>query len=181
MLILASKSPRRSELLRSAGFSFKTIPSDTEETAPDNLSPAETAVYIAMEKAENVALQYKNDTVIGADTIVVLKNTVLGKPKDADDAFRMLSMLSGKNHKVITGICIVHKKNKICFYESTDVEFFPISEKEIWRYIDTGEPFDKAGGYGIQDAWLVKRINGDYFNVVGLPVGRLTRVLLKMK
>lgn len=184
MLILASQSPRRSELLRNAGFSFKIVPSDAEEIAPENFSPAEKAVFIASLKACNIAPRYMGEIIIGADTIVVLENIIMGKPKDADDAFRMISMLSGKTHTVITGVCVlygdvVHKNNKICFFERTEVEFYPLTENEIYNYIGTGEPFDKAGAYGIQEkgALLVKRINGDYFNVVGLPIGRLSRVL----
>ena len=117
--------------------------------------------------------------VIGADTIVVLESEILGKPRDRADAIKMLSTLSGKVHSVFTGVCLIKDSKENCFYEETKVEFYELSPQEIEAYVDTGEPMDKAGAYGIQGrgCLLVKRIDGDYFNVVGLPVGRLIKEL----
>ena len=132
-----------------------------------------------MLKARDIAKRYENDIVIGADTIVVVDDKVLNKPKDAEDARRMLCMLSGRRHKVCTGCAIVCGERELSFFEETEVEFFELSENEIDSYIKTGDCMDKAGAYGIQSQGktLVKAIFGDYYNVVGLPVGRLKREL----
>ncbi len=178
-MILASKSPRRIELLKLGGFDFDIIPAVSEETVPNGLMPCEVVLHLANQKATEVSDLYKSDLVIGADTVVALGNVILGKPKDKDDAFRMLKMLSGKLHSVFTGVCIRKGTFTTSFYEKTKVEFYELSDKEIYDYIDTNEPMDKAGAYGIQEkgSLLVKRINGDYFNVVGLPLSRLVREL----
>lgn len=179
MLILASKSPRRTELLKLAGLEFKIFPAVGEETVPDGLVPSGVVTFLAKQKADEVAKQFPGDVVIGADTVVSLGDTVMGKPKDKNDAYRMLSALSGRIHSVFTGVCIVSEKNSITFFEETKVEFYRLSDEEIYRYIESGEPMDKAGAYGIQEkgALLVKRIDGDFFNVVGLPVSRVVREL----
>lgn len=179
-LILASGSPRRSELLKLITEDFEVIPSDCEERIDTALSPVETVKALAVQKAEFVSQKYPDKIVIGADTTVFYGGAPLGKPKDKADAKRMLSMLSGKKHTVITAVSIAKGgKTETVFAEETEVEFYPLSESEIDGYINTGEPMDKAGAYGIQGkgALLVKRIDGDYYNVMGLPVAKLYREL----
>lgn len=179
-LILASGSPRRSELLARAGYTFRIIVSDADETAPANLDPAAIAIHNAHAKASAVSTKTSADAVIiGADTIVVLDGRVYGKPADIAEARTTLRALSGHTHQVITGVCIVHDKTCSTFAETTDVVFRTLDDAEIDAYISTGEPFDKAGAYGIQGkgATLVDRIQGDYENVIGLPVARLQRSL----
>ena len=177
--ILASKSPRRQELIGYILSDFTVIVSDVEEILPDGIAPEDVAAYLAQIKARAVASQYPDDVVIGADTVVILDGEVLGKPRDKDDAFRMLRALSGKTHTVITGCAISQNGEETSFSDVTRVEFYPLSDREILDYIATGEPFDKAGAYGIQGrgSVLVKRIEGDFFNVMGLPVARLKREL----
>ena len=179
MLILASKSPRRKELLSIITPEFEIIPAVGEERADRTLPPDEYVRELACHKAEEVAALHPHDVVIGADTIVVVSGEILGKPKDAADAGRMLKLLSGTEHSVLTGTCIISSDRNAIFSEETKVRFFELSDKEIDDYIATGEPFDKAGAYGIQDigALLVSGITGDYYNVMGLPVGRLSREL----
>ncbi|MCR4780864.1 MAG: Maf family protein [Ruminiclostridium sp.] len=182
MLILASKSPRRKELLSLMTADFRIIPAVGEERADKSLPPDEYVRELARHKAEEIAAQYPNDTVIGADTVVSVNGEILGKPKDAVDAKRMLRLLSGREHHVYTGVYVISPEKKISFAEDTAVRFFELSDKEIEDYTATGEPFDKAGAYGIQDAGalLVSGITGDYYNVMGLPVGRLARELKNM-
>lgn len=183
-LILASGSPRRSELLKLITKDFDVIPADCEEIIDTALSPAEMVKALAVQKAEFVSKKYPDKTVIGADTTVFYGSMPLGKPKDKADAKRMLSMLSGKKHTVITAVSIAKGgKTEIAFAEETEVEFYPLSEIEIDGYINTGEPMDKAGAYGIQGkgALLIKRIDGDYYNVMGLPVAKLYRKLVTIK
>lgn len=177
MLILASKSPRRIELLKLGGFSYEIIPAISEEKINPMLTPPETAVSLACQKAREVSQKYKNDTIIGADTIVVYDGEIMGKPVNKADAFRMLKKLSGNTHSVITGVCIIKGDKESSFYEETKVQFYSLSDEEISSYIETGEPMDKAGAYGIQEkgSLLVKKIDGDYFNVVGLPLSRFVR------
>lgn len=179
MFILASNSPRRQELLKLVINEFKVIPSNIEENVPDGIAPCDCPEYLARLKVEDISAKFLDDTVIGADTSVIIGEKILGKPKDTDEARQMLSMLSGKTHKVITG-CAVCKSGKCSSFSSvTDVEFYRLSKREIDDYILTGESFDKAGAYGIQGkgALLVKKISGDYFNVVGLPVAELARFI----
>lgn len=178
-IILASASPRRQELLKLILSEFKVIPSDAEESVPNNISAEETAEYLAVLKAKAVAENHKDSIVIGADTCVVVGNTILGKPKDKNDARRMMKMLSGRVHKVITGCAVIEGKKTTSFSAVTEVEFYALSDSEIEEYINTAEPYDKAGGYGIQGkaSLFVKGIKGDYFNVVGLPVAELNRKL----
>lgn len=178
-LILASASPRRKELINFITSDVKICPSDAEEILPEDIVPSKASEYLSSIKAESVYNLHPDDTVIGCDTIVLLGNEILGKPRDREDAFRMLKLLSGKVHQVITGVTIISKDRKDVFSESTDVEFYSLSDEEINRYIDTGDPFDKAGAYGIQTegCLLVKGVKGDFFNVVGLPVASLKRHL----
>lgn len=180
-IILASGSPRRIELLKLICGDFEIIPPECAEDIDGSLSPAERVKALAVRKAESVSARYPDKTVIGADTMVFLGDMPLGKPKDKEDAKRILSLLSGKRHTVITAVSVAEGgKAQRTFAELTEVEFYPLSEKEIDEYIRSGEPMDKAGAYGIQGkgALLVKKIEGDYYNVVGLPVGRLYRELL---
>ena len=181
MLILASQSPRRKELLSIITRDFEIIPSAGEERADKSLPPDEYVMELARHKAEEIAQTHPDDVVIGADTVVAAAGKILGKPKDADDAKRMLTLLSGSEHSVYTGVCITADNRNVCFAEKTDVRFFRLTEEETDAYIATGEPFDKAGAYGIQDrgALLVSGITGDYYNVMGLPVGRLAQELKK--
>lgn len=179
-LILASGSPRRRELLAQTGRSFRVVVSDADEIETADAPPAEVAVHNARAKALAVASTTSgNATVIGADTIVVLEGRIFGKPIDEEDARRMLGELSGKTHQVITGVCLAHGKRCKTFAETTDVCFRNLSACEIDAYIATGEPLDKAGAYGIQGAagTFADHIEGDYENVVGLPVARLERAL----
>lgn len=179
MFILASASPRRRELFGLISDDFRIVPSNAEETAPDGIAAENLPERLARLKAGDIAAKYPFDTVIGADTVVILDGKVLGKPENPEDAVRMLTALSGKRHKVITG-CAVYK-NGACrsFSSVTEVEFYPLDDREISDYVATGEPLDKAGAYGIQGrgALFVKSINGDYFNVVGLPVAALHRFI----
>ncbi|HIS79046.1 MAG TPA: septum formation protein Maf [Candidatus Caccousia stercoris] len=186
MLYLASASPRRKELLTLAGYSFTVLPANADETAPLGLSPRETAGLLARRKAEAVqalpefsALQKPGDVILAADTVVDLGGKILGKPKDREDAKRTLLSLSGRRHSVHTGFCVLAGAKKMCGVESTAVEFYPLTQEEIETYLDTGEPMDKAGAYGIQGrgALFVRRISGDYYTVVGLPIARVDRIL----
>ena len=182
-IILASQSPRRQELIGYILSDYEVIVSAVEETLPDGIAPEEVPAYLAGVKAQAVAAEHPDDVVIGADTVVILDGQVLGKPKDADDAFHMLRSLSGKAHTVITGCAIIQDGRMTTFSDRTRVEFYPLSDREILDYIATGEPFDKAGAYGIQGrgSVLVKRIEGDFFNVMGLPVARLKREMERVK
>ncbi len=178
-LILASASPRRQELIALISDNVLCSPSGVEEVVPDGTAVTEIALCLATQKAQAVAETYPDDVVIGCDTAVVLGNEVLGKPKDKDDARRMVKALSGKVHQVITGCALCQKGKTEGFSCVTDVEFFELSDSEIEEYINSIEPYDKAGGYGIQGkaSLFVKGIKGDYFNVVGLPVSELNRRL----
>lgn len=178
-IILASASPRRQELLKYAVKDFVCIPANIDEKLPDGVEADESAEFLAVRKAAFIAKKNPSDLVIGCDTVVVSDGIIYGKPNDTDDAAAMLRALSGKTHKVITGVCLFMNGRSISFSETTEVSFYPLTDKEITEYIATGEPFDKAGAYGIQGygCMLVKKINGDFFNVVGLPVSRLKREL----
>lgn len=178
-LVLASASPRRRELMQTAGLSFTVHVSKAEEHIEPGTAPQEAVMQLATQKALAVASECPKDLVIGADTVVVYNNQILGKPQDEADAFRMLQMLSGQTHAVYTGVCLVQNGQVEAFFEKTDVTFYPLSDAQIQSYIQTGEPMDKAGAYGIQGKGciLVQSICGDYFNVVGLPVAALCRKL----
>lgn len=179
MIILASKSPRRIQLLEEVGLEFVSIPSKGEETYPKGMAPMEVAAFLAKNKATEIFSVYPDATVIGADTIVVLEKEILGKPKTSKEAFLMLSSLSGTTHSVFTGVCICKNKKVTSFVEETRVVFYSLTKNQIDDYITSGDPFDKAGAYGIQGKakLFVKEIHGDYFNVVGLPVARVMREL----
>ncbi|MBQ7960994.1 MAG: septum formation inhibitor Maf [Clostridia bacterium] len=176
-IILASASPRRKELLTLAGIEYEVVVSQCEEILPDGITPDKAVEELARQKAEDVFSRNPDCMIIAADTVVALGNTILGKPKDEDDAFNMLSSLSGRRHTVYTGVCIKTKDKTDIFHVATEVEFYPLSDKEIKDYIATKEPMDKAGAYGIQGKgfMLVKGIHGDYFNVVGLPLAETVR------
>lgn len=179
-LVLASQSIRRQEILRHLGLELKIIVSDADENITEKLSPEEFTERLSIRKAEAVLpLCDKNDMVIAGDTVVALGDEIFGKPTDRKDAFRMLSALSGTTHKVVSGIAVCYGGKTAVSHEVTEVTFRPLSEAEINAYIDTGEPFDKAGSYGLQDkaSVFVEKINGDYFNVVGLPVFRMFRLI----
>lgn len=173
MIILASKSPRRRELLSLITKDFEVRAADVDETLPDGIAPEEAVQYLSKIKAE--PFRSTTDTVIGADTVVAIDGRILGKPKDEQDAFDMLRMLSGRVHSVFTGVTILKGNDTDTFFSETKVEFSELSDKQLWDYIKTGDPMDKAGAYGIQNggALFVKKIDGDYPNVVGLPVNLL--------
>jgi len=181
-VILASASPRRKELLGYIFDDFKIISSSVDESVPKDIPAFVYPEYLSNLKAMDIASNHYHSLVIGADTIVMLENDILGKPKDKNDARNMLSSLSGKTHKVITGCTLAYMGKKLTFSVVTEVEFYPLSEREIEEYINTDEPYDKAGGYGIQSkgALFVKKINGDYFNVVGFPIAELKRSIEKI-
>jgi septum formation protein len=180
MLVLASASPRRQELLRNAAISFTVQPADIDESLRTDESPVEYTKRLAREKALKVFQLRPNDFVLAADTIVVAGHEILGKPRDGDDAARMLRLLSGRTHQVTTGVCLMGpEKEAHVASETTLVTMSAISEDEIRAYIATGEPMDKAGAYAIQgiaSRWI-PRIEGDYSNVVGLPVALVYRML----
>ena len=156
---------------------FEIFPSGVAETVPPGMPAEVQPSFLAQKKAESLLLERPDTLIIGCDTSVLVGNTILGKPKDEQEAFQMLRLLSGKEHRVITGCCLLLNQKKHTFHEETKVVFYPLTDMEIYDYISTGEPFDKAGAYGIQGAGciLVKKICGCYTNVVGLPVARLKR------
>lgn len=180
-LILASQSPRRKELLGLFHIPFSVRVADIDETMAPELSPMEGVAQISRKKAEAVS-RAPEDIVIAADTIVVCQGQVLGKPKDEDHAFQMLSLLSGRDHQVMTGMTVLRGDRAETCTEITDIHFRPLSEKEIRSYIATGEPMDKAGSYGIQGgaALFAEKMVGDYYNVMGLPVCKLYQILTRL-
>lgn len=180
--ILASQSPRRAEILKDAGIIHTVVPSDADENISTALPPEKYVMELALLKGAAVAKNAdKNDIVISADTVVVLDGEIMGKPKNFEDAKRMLMSLSGRWHSVLTGYCVIAGKDGAASvrYEETKVKFREITEKEALHYIRSGECMDKAGSYGIQGKGrlLVEKIDGDYFNVVGLPVCALAKML----
>src|ERR1035438_8643713 len=182
-LILSSASPRRSELLRNAGISFTVEPAHIAEQPLPNEQPLQYAQRLARDKAFAIFARHSDNVVLGADTIVVVDEHLLEKPQDAADAARMLRLLSGRAHQVITGVCLIAPGYEQTEAEITEVRFSALSESEIASYVETGEPMDKAGAYAIQgmaSRW-VERIDGCYFNVVGLPVPRLYRMLHRLE
>lgn len=180
-IILASKSPRRREILDIAKIPYEICASETNEVINKNLTAKQMAIELAKLKATAVKSKYPiNSTVIGCDTLICLENKIFGKQKSINYAINTLKTLSGKTHQVYTGICILKNNSPaITFAEQTDVEFWDISHDEIIKYIKTGEPMDKAGAYGIQGmgCLFVKAIHGDFYNVMGLPIAKLSRVL----
>lgn len=191
-IILASASPRRRELLEQIGLEFEVIPSCVEEKAVSRV-PCEMVMELSALKAGDVFDRLKDEekalsVVAGADTIVVFEGQVMGKPDSRKEAEDMLSLLQGKTHQVYTGVTLIRQKEKgqppvaVSFYEKTEVTMYPVSSQEIRAYVDTGEPMDKAGAYGIQGkcAAFIQKICGDYYNVVGLPIGRLYQEMKKL-
>lgn len=182
-MILASQSPRRRELLGQMGFSFTVRPAKGEELPHPELTPAQLVEELARQKALEVSAEAEaDDVVVAADTVVAIDGKVLGKPHDKVHAAQMLSALSGREHTVYTGVAVKRGETLLVEHEATQVRFRPLTEREIDLYIKTGEPMDKAGSYGIQGygALLVEGIRGDYFNVVGLPICRLGRMLAQV-
>jgi septum formation protein len=187
-IILASGSPRRKQLLEWAGISFEVRVSDSEENFPEDLAPNEVAIHIAEDKAvavQNILEEPNKNayTILAADTIVVLNQKIIGKPASPEDAIKILTELSGKTHEVITGVCILQNDKKIVFAEKTEVTFHPLSLSQIGYYVENYQPFDKAGAYAIQE-WIgligIQSINGDFYNVMGLPVSKVVRELNKL-
>lgn len=182
-IVLASASPRRKDLLENLGIKFKIVVASCDETIDDGIGPGDAVMLLSLKKAAAAgkAIEGENALVIGADTVVVFENEILTKPKDEEDAFNMLKKLSGKVHSVMTGITVLRTSDAKCetVYEETKVSFKKITDEEIKSYIKTFEPMDKAGSYGIQGigSMFIEKIEGDYFNVVGLPVCRLCDLL----
>jgi septum formation protein len=183
--ILASKSPRRRQLLEWAELDFDVVFVETDERYPDGLAVEAIPVHIAQQKAQAVQLKCKLapgdhfPVIIAADTVVVIDGAIIGKPADREEAVRILMRLSGRTHQVITGVCILGKQ-EISFSDTTDVQFNDLSREQIEYYIHKYQPYDKAGAYGIQE-WIgvigIKRITGDFYNVMGLPVNRVMQAL----
>ena len=187
-LILASGSPRRAEILTSVGWSFTKDVADIDESEIKGEAPENYVRRLAHEKAEAVAAKYENAIVLGADTTVVIENQIIGKPKDLPDARRMLKMLSGNWHEVLTGVAIVRKESNsspksIVGLQSTKVKFAELNEAEIEYLVEKGEPFDKAGAYAVQAqaALFIEKIEGDYWNVVGLPVNLVYELMKRTR
>lgn len=179
-IILASASPRRSDILKTCGFEFDVIVPNVDENQIQIEDPKGLVCALAKLKADSMPIR-ANQVIISADTVVALDGVIYGKPKDEQDAFDILKNLSGKNHKVFTGVSIKSQDKSETFYIESDICFYELSDKEILDYIATGEPLDKAGAYGIQGkaGLFVKEVHGDYFNIVGLPVARLNQELKK--
>ncbi|NQV03851.1 MAG: septum formation protein Maf [Bacteroidia bacterium] len=183
-IILASRSPRRQYLLKELGLDFEVIPTEIQESYPDTLTPPQIADFLAEQKADAFETSSMDEKmiVIAADTIVSLQGEILGKPVTYQEAFSMLKKLSGKQHEVITGVCIKSRQKKIIFHVTSLVYFKELCDEEIDYYINNFKPFDKAGGYGIQE-WIgyigISRIEGSFFNVMGLPVKEVYEKLLK--
>jgi len=187
-IILASQSPRRKQLLEWAEIPFEVVVKSTDETFPESLPVEEVPIHIARQKAigvkrsltESSTPDIDTTTILAADTIVVLDNRVIGKPADRGDAINILTSLAGKTHRVITGVVILHGKDEIAFSDVTSVEFHPLSTQQIEFYVDKYKPYDKAGAYAIQE-WIgvvgIKSVNGDFYNVMGLPVSRVVQEL----
>lgn len=181
-LILASKSPRRQELIKGLEVPFNIQTYEVDESFPIHLQAHDIALYLAAKKADAYPhLLQENEVLLTADTIVWIDNTVLNKPENDADSFRMLKTISGSTHQVYTGVCLRSNNKSITFYDKTDVTCSAISDEAIWHYINNYKPFDKAGSYGIQD-WFgytaVEKINGCFYNVMGLPVGKVYQHLL---
>jgi septum formation protein len=187
-IILASQSPRRKQLLEWAEISFEIMVKETDESYPDDLSMDEIAMHIARNKAMAVKEMIINNndqknlhkTIVAADTIVVLNNQVIGKPKDREHALQILTSLSGKTHHVVTGVVVLSSDKEIAFADTTEVAFHQLNESQISFYVDKYKPYDKAGAYAIQE-WIgvvgIKSVKGDFYNVMGLPVSRVVQAL----
>jgi septum formation protein len=180
-IILASASPRRKQLLEWAEVDFEVIVSETDESFPTRLGMEEVAIHIASNKAKAVSKKTGDSRLIlAADTIVVIGEMILGKPTDREDAIRMLQLLSGKKHFVITGVTMIKEGKEVFFADTTEVDFHPLTLEQITFYVDHYKPYDKAGAYAIQE-WIgvigIKSIHGDFYNVMGLPVSRVVQML----
>ncbi len=183
-IILASKSPRRQELLRQMDVDFEIVLKEVDESYPESLTPEEVAVYIAEKKAKAYDGSLEGDeAVLTADTIVTIDGLILGKPVDEADAVRMLKLLSGRVHRVVTGVCILYKQEYNLFHDASQVFFRKLTDAEIAGYVAKYQPYDKAGAYGIQE-WVgitaIQRIEGSYTNVVGLPTEKVYQQLLRL-
>jgi len=180
-LILASTSPRRQYLMKEAGFNFTFEKPEVEESFPADLPIDQVAKYLAEKKAESFRLTMKNEIIITADTVVILKNKIINKPEDRAEAIAMLSALSANTHLVMTGVCILSKEKEESFDDTTAVTFQMLTQREIEYYVDTYKPYDKAGAYGAQD-WIgmvaIEKIVGSYFNVMGLPIHKVYQHLM---
>ncbi len=178
-LILASQSPRRRELMETLHYPFLTIPAVGEEIIDPSLAPSDLVQKLAQQKAEEISQQHPKAVVIGADTLVVLGTEIFGKPKTQEEAWSMLRKLQGTSHQVYTGVCVCEGSRTECFYSCTQVSVRSLNATEVKNYVAQGESMDKAGAYGIQGkgAWLIDRVEGDYFNVVGLPLCQLGQKL----
>jgi len=183
-IILASKSPRRQELLKLMDLDFRIVLKEVDESYPEHLQPEEIAVYIAKKKAEAFDEEVGEEVVLTADTIVSVAGKILGKPETTEHSIEMLQLLSGRVHQVITGVCLLYKHQYRSFYDVSDVYFRDMTDEEITNYVNKYQPMDKAGSYGIQE-WVgltgIERINGSYTNVVGLPTEKLYRELKALK
>jgi septum formation protein len=187
-IILASQSPRRKQLLEWAEIPFEILVQSTAETYPPNMAVPDVPIHIAREKAiavkqKNESLNHADTIIIAADTVVVLGDDIIGKPKDREDALDILARLSGNKHQVITGVVILKGQQEIAFADITDVWFHPLTSEQIAFYVDKYQPYDKAGAYAIQE-WIgvvgIKSIQGDFYNVMGLPVSRVVAALEKV-
>lgn len=183
-VILASKSPRRQELLKLMNIDFRVVLKEVDESYPEGLSPAEIALHIAEKKCHAFDELVEDEAVVTADTIVSIDNQILGKPESPEHAIAMLQTLSGRKHQVITGVCILYNHQYNLFYDVSDVLFRVLTDEEITYYVEKYQPLDKAGSYGIQE-WIgligIERIDGSYTNVVGLPTEKLYQQLLKLE
>lgn len=175
-LILASSSPRRQYLMKEAGFNFTIEKPDVEETFPASLPVEQVARYLASKKAEYFRMKIVDEIIVTADTVVIIDNKILNKPLDRLEAIDMLTTLSGKTHRVMTGVCILSKEKEESFDDTTEVTFKKLTQTEIAYYVDHYKPYDKAGAYGAQD-WIgmvaIAKIEGSYFNVMGLPIHKV--------
>lgn len=180
-IILASKSPRRKEILEKAGYDIEIRIQDADETLPNGISPEKAVEMLAEIKASAVKRE-KRETVVGADTVVAVDGEILGKPRDENDAFSMLRRLSGREHNVFTGVCIVNDEGKTVFSECSAVRFKNLSDEEIYAYIKSGEPMDKAGAYGIQGLGgeFASVVSGSFFNVMGFPIETFNKKFLEI-
>ena len=184
-IILASQSPRRKQLLEWANIPFEIIVHETDESYPEDLAIEQVPVYIARQKAlavrEGLPVNERHHRpVLAADTVVILDSVIIGKPNNREHAIEILQALSGNHHQVITGVVILHGDKEVTFYETTDVSFHPLTTDQLTYYVDQYKPYDKAGAYAIQE-WIgvvgIKHINGDFYNVMGLPVSRVVQAL----
>ena len=178
-IILASKSPRRKQILEQVGLDFEIEVSDFDETQIKFKTPQEMVEKLSLEKAKIIAQGNPDAIIIGADTTVIFRKEIIGKPKSKEDAFRILSLLSGNTHEIVTGFTVIKGSKSITKHITSKVKFKKLSEAEINAYVETGEPMDKAGGYGIQEkgGLFMENIEGDYFNVVGLPIFAVAEAL----